>query len=147
MLSAHSFHVSRPCHFPCHFIHLSSRLIASSTFPGAGAPAARLAGRRGEISDGNSTLMNGRPGFPGLPGSVAATAGFFFFSRAWGQEGHLSLAARWRSAKAEEEPHSLQRVTGTEESASTHRRIRTLKQRLVRRCAPRAKCLGRNVPI
>lgn len=29
------------------------------------------------------------------------------------QEGHLSLAARWRDAKFAEEPHSLHPVTGT----------------------------------
>lgn len=31
----------------------------------------------------------------------------------WGQEGHLSLAARWLRAKPVEEPHSLHPITGT----------------------------------
>lgn len=31
----------------------------------------------------------------------------------WGQEGHLSLAARWPKAKPVEEPCSLHPVTGT----------------------------------
>ena len=61
--------------------------------------------------------MSGRVSrFAGVRGRYS----WVFFLERRGQEGHLSLAARWPSAKAEEEPRSLQRVTGTEERAGTH---------------------------
>lgn len=95
----HSFHISRWCYFLCCFIRRSNK--ANSILQPFKGPA----GWRG-ISDVISVLINEKLGF-----QVAGPIATIQFE--WGQEGHLSLAARWPKAKPVEEPCSLHPVTGT----------------------------------